>query len=85
MRPRVESRVTVPQAITPGLRSGQDSHNVPSRLSHERKGHWESLCTEVTIDGLILLGKDYPVTIVSMICLCRSIVNGLNEMAFSHY
>jgi hypothetical protein len=36
---------------------------------------------EATIDGLILLGGNYPVAIVSMICLCRSIVNGLNKVA----
>jgi hypothetical protein len=83
MRPGVESRVTVPQAIVDGPRSGQDPHNVSSRLSHERKKNCESLCTEATIDGLILLRRDYPVAIVSIICLCRPIVNGFNKVAES--
>jgi hypothetical protein len=83
MRPGVKSCVTVPQAIVDGLRSGQDPHNVSSRLSHERKKNCDSLCTEATIDGLILLRRDYPVAIVSIICLCRPIVNGLNKVAES--
>jgi len=82
MRPSVESRVTVPQTIVPGFRSSHDPHDVPSCLSHERKKHCESLCTEATIDGLILLARNYPVAIVSMVCLCRSVVNGLSKVAF---
>jgi hypothetical protein len=53
---------------------------VRCRSSHEKREHSEGLCTEATIDGLILLGGNYLVAIVSMICLCRSGVNGLNKV-----
>ncbi len=84
MRPGVESHITVSQTIAPGFRSSQDPRRAP-HLSHERKKHCESLCTEATIDGLIILGGNYPVTIGGMICLCWSIVNGLNKVAFRYY
>jgi hypothetical protein len=85
MRLVLESRVIVPQAIEPGLRSIQDPHNMPSRLSHERKKHCESLCTEATIDGLILLARNYPVAIVRMVSVCQSVVNGLHKVADCRY
>jgi hypothetical protein len=80
MRPGFESHVTFPQTIALGFRSSQDPQNAP-HLSHERKKHCESLCTEATIKRLILLAGNYPVAIVSMICLCLSVVNGLNKAA----
>jgi hypothetical protein len=81
MRPGAESRVSVPQVIVPGLPSSPDSH-MPSRLSHERKKDCEGLWMEAIIEEIILLTKDYLVTIGGMICLCRSLVNGLNKIAF---
>ena len=80
MRPGFESHVTFPQTIVPGFRSSQGPRPAP-HLSHERKKHCESLCMEATIDGFILLARNYPVAIISMVCLCRSIVNGLNKVA----
>ena len=85
MRLALESRAIVPPTIALGFRSNQDSHNVPCCLSHERKKHSEGLCTEATIDGLILVGGNYPVAIGSMICLCRSVVNGLHKVADCRY
>jgi hypothetical protein len=82
MRPGFESRAAVLQTIAPGFRSIRDLHNVLFCLRHERKKHSESLCTEATIDGLILVGGNYPVAIGSMICLCRSVVNGLHKVVF---
>jgi hypothetical protein len=60
MLPSTESRVTVPQTIVLGFHLSQDLHNVPSRLSHERKQYCESLYTEATIDELILLARELP-------------------------
>jgi len=82
MRPGIELRVMIPQAIIASLRSGQDPHNIPSHLSAERKKHCESLCTEATIDGLILYGHELPVAILSMIYVCRLIINRLNKILF---
>jgi len=81
MRPGIRSRVTIPQTIVPGFPSSQDPRRAP-HLSHERKKHCESLCTEATIERLILSTRNYPVAIVGMVCLCRSVVNGLNKVAY---
>ena len=81
MHPGFESHVTFPQTIVPEFRSSQDPRRAP-HLSHEKKNHCESLFTEATIGGLILLAGNYPVAIVRMVSVCRSVVNGLNKVAY---
>jgi len=85
MRPGFESHAILPQTIAPGFRSSQDPHSMPCCLNHERKKHSEGLCTEATIDGLILVGGNYPVAIFGMIRFCRSVVNGLHKVADCRY
>jgi len=85
MHQGIESGATVPQTIVAGFRSGHAPHSMLSHLSHERKKHCESLCTEATIDGFILLARNYPVAIVRMVSVCRSVVNGLNKVADCRY
>ena len=77
----VESCATVPQTIVLGFRSSHDPHSMPSCLSHERRKHCEGLCVEATMEGFILLAGNYPVAMTSMVCLCRSVVNGFNKVA----
>jgi hypothetical protein len=39
------------------------------------------LYIKATISQSILVASNYPVAIVSMICLCQSVVNGLQKAA----
>jgi hypothetical protein len=78
MLPGVESRVMVPQAIVFGFRSSQDLPRA-SHPSREEKKRCEGLWMEAIIEEIILLTRNYPVILGGMICLCRSVVNGLNK------
>ena len=40
---------------------------------------------KATIDQFILVARNYPVAIVAIICLCRSVVNWLNKVAARCY
>jgi hypothetical protein len=81
MRPGIRSRVTIPQTIVPGFRSSQDPRRAP-HLNHERKKRCEDLSVEAAMEGFILLTRNYPVAIVRMVSVCRSVVNGLNKVAY---
>jgi len=74
----------VPQTIVFGFRSSQDPPRAP-HLSHEGKKHCENLCAEADMEGFILLGRNYPVAIVSIVCLCLAVVNGFNKVVLFHY
>jgi hypothetical protein len=80
MHPGSGSHVGLPKAIEPGFRSSQDPRPVP-RLTHQTKPDCEDLYTKATINQFILVARNYPVAIVGMICLCRSVVNKSNELA----
>ncbi len=84
MRPRLGPRITVPQAMESGSGSSQDHPTVPN-LSHETKEYCENLYVKATINQFILVARNYPVAIVVIICLCRSVVNRLVKVAVRYY
>src|SRR5512136_1232079 len=74
------SHVGLPKTIRSRFCSSQDPRRVP-HLSHQTKSDSEDLYIKATINQFILVARNYPVAIVSMICLCRSVVNLSNGVA----
>ena len=65
----IDSCVIVPSTIVLGYRSNQDE-----------KQYCDGFCGEISMEGFIIVARNYPVIIVGIICLCQSVVHGLNRV-----
>jgi len=49
-------------------------------LNHDEKQYCDGFCVEISVEGFIIVVRNYPVIIVGIICLSQSVVNGLNRV-----
>src|SRR4030042_2345167 len=80
MRPGFGSHVGLLETIGCGFRSSQDPRRV-RHLSQQTKTDCKDLYTKATINQFILVARNYPVAIVSILRLCQTVVNGLDKAA----